>query len=84
MTEVTLYRRRECGLCDDALFELRQLSSELRFTLVERDIDGDADLRARYNDIIPVVAIGETVIAHAPIDLGELRDALEGRIARRT
>jgi Glutaredoxin-like domain (DUF836) len=84
MTEVTLYRRRECGLCDDALFELRQLSSELRFTLVERDIDGDAELRTRYNDIIPVVAIGETVIAHAPIDLGELRDALEGRIARRT
>jgi glutaredoxin len=84
MTEVTLYRRRECGLCDDALFELRQLSSELRFTFVERDIDRDADLRARYNDIIPVVAIGETVIAHAPIDLGELRDALEGRIARRT
>jgi Glutaredoxin-like domain (DUF836) len=84
MTEVTLYRRRECGLCDDALFELRQLSSELRFTLVERDIDGDAELRTRYNDIIPVVAIGESLIAQAPIDLGELRDALEGRIARRT
>ena len=84
MTEVTLYRRRECGLCDDALFELRHLSSELRFTLVERDIDGDPELRARYNDVIPVVAIGETVIAHAPIDPGELRAGLEGRIARRT
>jgi hypothetical protein len=84
MTEVTLYRRRECGLCDDALFELRQLSSELRFTLVERDIDGDAELRTRYNDIIPVVAIGDSLIAQAPIDLGELRGALEGRIARRT
>ncbi len=83
MTEVTLYRRRECSLCDDALFELRHLSSELRFTLVERDIDGDAELRARYNDIIPVVAIGESVIAQAPIDLGELRASIESGLRDR-
>ncbi len=76
MTEVTFYTRRQCGLCDDAAAELRRLSGELRFSIVERDIDGDADLRARYNDVVPVIVIGDAVIAHAPIDLVALRTAL--------
>ena len=77
MAVVTLYRRQHCGLCDDALFELRALSGEMQFTIVERDIDADADLRARYDEIVPVIAVGDTDIAHAPIDPGELRAVLE-------
>lgn len=76
MTEVTFYTRRQCGLCDDAARELRRFSAELRFTIVEHDIDDDAGLRERYNDVVPVIAIGDTVIAHAPIDLTALRTAL--------
>ncbi len=75
--EVTLYRRHLCGLCDDALFELQALSREMQFTIVERDIDADVDLRARYDEIVPVIAVGDTDIAHAPIDFAELRDLLE-------
>lgn len=77
MAVVTLYRRQHCGLCDDALFELRALSGEMQFTIVERDIDEDAGLRARYDEIIPVIAVGDIDIAHAPIDPGELRAVLE-------
>lgn len=83
MTEVTFYTRRQCGLCDDVARELRRLSSELRFTIVERDIDDDAGLRERYNDIVPVVAIGDTVIAHAPIEPGELRASMESGLRGR-
>jgi len=80
--EVTLYTRRECGLCDETAAELHRLRDELRFTLHERDIDEDASLAAQYNDIVPVVAVGESVIAHAPVDPAALRrsliDALRG------
>ena len=75
--EVTLFRRRHCGLCDDALFHLRELSRALHFSIVECDIDGDADLRALYDEIVPVVAVRRREIARAPIDLVGLAAALE-------
>jgi hypothetical protein len=81
MTEITLYRRRHCGLCDDALFELRRLGRTLRFSVVECDIDGDDGLRARYDEVVPVVAIGDLELARAPIDIIELRAAVESAIA---
>ena len=74
--EVTLYRRRHCGLCDDALFELRALGRELQFSIVECDIDADAELRALYDEVVPVVAVGGREIARAPIDVEALRAAL--------
>jgi glutaredoxin len=74
--EVILYTRRQCGLCDETAAELRRLRDELRFELRELDIDEDADLRERYNDVVPVVAVGERVIAHAPIDAAALRKSL--------
>lgn len=74
--EVTLYRRRHCGLCDDALFALRELGRELQFSVVECDVDADADLRARYDECVPVVAVGGREIARAPIDVRALRAAL--------
>jgi hypothetical protein len=74
--EVTFYTRQLCGLCDEAEVELRLLARALAFTLVERDIDEDADLKAQYNDIVPVIAVGETVIAHAPVEVADLRAAI--------
>jgi hypothetical protein len=76
VTEVTLYTRRGCRLCEDAAEELRRLGKRYGFALVERDIDGDAALRERYNDVIPVIAIAERIIASAPLDLLALEDAV--------
>ena len=78
--EVILYTRNNCGLCDEAAAELHALRTELRFTLTEIDIDADVDLRAQYDEIVPVVAIGGNVIAHAPIAAGELRAALSAAL----
>lgn len=75
-SEVILYTRKNCSLCDDAAAELRSLSADLHFTLAEIDIDADPTLRAEYDEIVPVVAIGARIIAHAPISAGELRAAL--------
>lgn len=76
MSEVVLYTRKICGLCDETLAELRALRSEFGFNLVERDIDTDDDLRQKYNDIVPVVAVAGEVVAHAPVDHAALRDAI--------
>jgi hypothetical protein len=74
--EVVLYGRIHCGLCEDAAEELRRLEPELRFTCVERDIDADPLLRARYNERVPVVTLAGREIASAPIDPAGLREAL--------
>jgi hypothetical protein len=79
--QVTLYTRRLCGLCDEAAEELRLLRDELRFTLVERDIDDDPELAARYNDIVPVIEAGGRVIAHAPLEPASLRPALAAALS---
>jgi len=74
--EVILYTRAECGLCDGAARMLRDLEDELAFTTRAIDIDTEAELLARFNDVIPVIAAGETIVAQAPIDAAALRGAL--------
>ena len=78
--DVIFYTRKQCGLCDEALAALRALRVELGFTLREQDIDADPALRARFTDVVPVVAIGERVIAQAPIDAAALRGQLEAAL----
>ena len=59
MTEVTLYTRRDCHLCDDAKASIRAATSlhRLAITLHEVDVDTDADLRARYSNDVPVIVV---------------------------
>jgi hypothetical protein len=74
--DVVLYTRKQCGLCDEAAAQLRALEAPLEFRLVERDIDEDAALRERFDESVPVVAVGDGIIARAPIEPGALREAL--------
>lgn len=63
-------------MCDDAASALRDLSAGLHFTLREVDIDSDPHLREQYNDIVPVITLGDRIIAHAPLAEGDLGAAL--------
>ena len=54
MLQATLYTRRGCHLCDDAKAVLERHGVPFH----EVDVDQDADLRARYNECVPVVAFG--------------------------
>jgi len=54
---VTLYTRAGCCLCDEAKQVLAQARRRADFDYEELDIDLDPDLRRRYNDEVPVVAI---------------------------
>jgi glutaredoxin len=54
---VVLFRAEGCHLCERAEATLAELHDELGFELVEIVIDGDAELEARYRELIPVVEI---------------------------
>jgi len=56
-SEVVLYTRAGCHLCDEAKELLKKLSKKAQFTVREVDIDQDPELMLRYNDEIPVIFI---------------------------
>ena len=78
---VILYTRRDCCLCDDAAAMLDDLASELHFAVTTIDIDTDEAFLARYNDVVPVIVVGETIVAAAPADRDALRAALVEALA---
>jgi glutaredoxin len=57
MTEVVIYGRPGCCLCDDALKVLERVRAESPFDLLERNIEQDDGLLRRYLERIPVVTI---------------------------
>ena len=56
-SRVTLYGAEGCHLCERARATLVAARDELGFTLEEVTIDGDAELEARFRELIPVVEI---------------------------
>ena len=62
---VAVYHAEGCHLCERALAQVRALHEELGFALEEVEIDGDAELEARYREWLPVVEIdGERIFTY--------------------
>jgi hypothetical protein len=57
MTEVVLFGRPGCCLCDEAREILVRVRAERPFVLAEQDIEQDDALLQRYLERIPVVTI---------------------------
>jgi len=52
----TLYSRSYCHLCDDLLDALRALQDgAVRFEIAVIDVDADAALVARFDELVPVL-----------------------------
>jgi hypothetical protein len=78
MTEVIVYLRRDCHLCEEALDAILALHSEgLRFELREVDIEGDDALLRAYLERIPVVEVGGEVVSELSLDEAGLRARLD-------
>jgi glutaredoxin len=76
MPVLTLYQRPGCHLCADMRDELRSFQAELGFTLELVDIDREPGLRARYDRLVPVLAMGDREICHYFLDPAALRTTL--------
>ncbi len=74
--QLTLYYRQECHLCGDMLTHLGKIQDELAFDLEVVDIDKDPDLKQRYNEQIPLLVQGSTVLSRYFLDEALLRTAL--------
>jgi glutaredoxin len=77
LTELTLYGRPGCHLCDearDSILELRDRG--YAFELREVDIDSDDELLRSHLERIPVVAVDGEVVSELVLD----RDSLLARL----
>jgi glutaredoxin len=71
--EVVLVTRQGCHLCDHALTALRSLGFEPQL----RDVDADDELHRLYDFRVPVILVGERVVAEGRIDVTRLEKALQ-------
>ena len=79
MPRVTLYTRAGCCLCEDAKEVLAAARRRAAFDYEEVDIDGDAELRRKYNDEVPVIAIDGAKAFKYRVNLKDLLRRLAAR-----
>ncbi len=78
MTQVTVYSRPECHLCEEALEAIVALHGDgYRFELREVDIESDELLLRRYLERIPVVEVDGEVVSELALDAAGLRARLD-------
>jgi glutaredoxin len=65
---VTLYTRKGCHLCDVMKDQLDMIQKENPFELSVFDIDLDPQLRALYNEEVPVLMVEGKKIAKYRLD----------------
>lgn len=73
---LTVYSRLYCHLCEDLLVRLEALRAELGFRVEVVNVDEDPALRARYNELVPVLVGGGREICHHFLDEAALRHYL--------
>ena len=76
MTQVTLYGKPGCHLCEEAHAVVVQVQQTRPFELEEIDITRDPVLEARYRERIPVVVIDGQEALELVIEARELRQCL--------
>lgn len=73
---VVLYARAGCHLCDEARPVVAEVADAAGVRWVERDVDADADARARYGELVPAVTVDGVLADYWRIDPVRLRRAL--------
>lgn len=76
MTKLTLVSRACCHLCDDMEMALRPLSAEFGIRVDRIDVDADAELKARYDELVPVLLHEDSELCHYFLEVAKVRDYL--------
>jgi hypothetical protein len=79
MSEVTIYSRPGCHLCDEMKTLVLAVGRSVPFSLVEVDISTDAALEAQYGLEIPVLLVDGWKIAKYRTTEEQFRRALNSR-----
>ena len=78
MSQVTVYSRPGCHLCEEAIEALLRLYGDgYRFELHEVDIESEALLLRRLLEKIPVVEVDGAVVSELVLDEAAVRGALD-------
>jgi glutaredoxin len=77
MTEVTLYGKAGCHLCDDAKQVIAQVRESRPFAYAEVDVSLDPVLHARYGERIPVVTVDGEEAFELGVSAAELENLLD-------
>lgn len=78
MTDVVVYSRPDCHLCEEAIAAIAGLHGEgYRFGLHEIDIESDELLLRRHLERIPVVEVDGAVVSELVLDQVALRAKLD-------
>ena len=78
--KLTLYSRKDCCLCDEMKAVVRAVAAKVPVELDEIDVDGSADLKAQFNDEVPVLFIDGRKAFKYRLTEKELK----GRLTRRS
>ena len=77
MTQVVLYGKAGCHLCDEARDVVAAVRERHPFELEEVDVSTDAELHQRYGERIPVLAVDGEELFEFHVDAGELARRLQ-------
>ena len=81
MSEVVLYGRAGCHLCDDARAAILRVGERAVLTLTEVDIEADDALLKRYLERIPVVEVDGEELFEFFVDEGVLEARVRGTVS---
>jgi len=79
MTQVTLFTKPGCHLCEEVEAVIARVAKRRKFELVVRNIVENADDFDRYQYLIPVVHVDGREIARYELTEQQLEDALAER-----
>ena len=81
-TQITIYQRDGCHLCEIASAQLEQLQSDHQFELEQVDIESSDHLHRLYLERIPVIALDGEELYDFEINLPDLKSRLLADSAR--
>jgi glutaredoxin len=76
MTEVSIYSRSNCHLCEVALEVISEFRTEFDFTITKILIDGNRELEEKYGEQVPVILINNQPHDFFRVDPERFRSAL--------
>ena len=77
MSEIIVYSKPGCHLCELAVGRLRELSQDGGFSVREVDITGDDRLHRAYFERIPVIELDGEELCEYVLDEALVRERLE-------